>query len=65
MNKALPKIKETSEELREMLKKEFQSKRQNRLQVLYLIVTKQAKSRSKGRDVGQKSQYHLRLDEFV
>ena len=46
MNKALPKIKETSEELREMLKKEFQSKRQNRLQVLYLIVTRQAKSRS-------------------
>ena len=47
MNKALPKIKETSEELREMLKNERQSKRQNRLQALYLIVTKQAKSRGK------------------
>ena len=47
MNKALPKIKETTEELREMLKKEAQSKRQNRLQAVYLIVTKQAKSRSK------------------
>ena len=47
MNKALPKIKETSEELREMLKNEAQSKRQNRLQALYLIVTRQAKSRSK------------------
>jgi transposase len=47
MNKALPKIKETSEELREMLKNEPQSKRQNRLQALYLIVTRQAKSRSK------------------
>ncbi len=47
MNKALPKIKETSEELREMLKKETRSKRQNILQALYLIVTRQAKSRSK------------------
>ena len=47
MNKALPKIKETSEELREMLKKESRSKRQNRLQALYLIVTRQAKSRGK------------------
>jgi transposase len=46
MNKALPKIKETAEELREMLKKEHQVKRQNRLQALYLIATKQAKSRS-------------------
>ena len=47
MNKALPKIKETPEELREMLKNEFQVKRQNRLQALYLIVTRQAGSRSK------------------
>lgn len=47
MNKAIPKIKETEEEIREMLKSERQVKRQNRLQVLYLIVAKQAKSRSK------------------
>lgn len=47
MNKALPKIKETAEELRERLKTERTSKRQNRLQALYLIVTKQAASRSK------------------
>jgi len=47
MNKGLPKIKETEEELREMLKSERQVKRQNRLQALYLVVTKQAKSRSK------------------
>jgi len=47
MNKALPKIKETEEELRDMLKSEHQVKRQNRLQALYLIVTGQAKSRSK------------------
>lgn len=45
MNKALPKIKETAKELREMLKTERHSKRQNRLQALYLIATKQAKSR--------------------
>ena len=45
MNKALPKIKETAEELRERLKTERNSKRQNRLQALYLIVTRQAKSR--------------------
>ena len=47
MNKAVPKIKETAEEIREMLKHESQVKKQNRLQALYLIVTKQAKSRSK------------------
>jgi Transposase and inactivated derivatives len=47
MNKALPKIKETEEELREMLKISQGVKRQNRLQTLYLIVTGQAKSRSK------------------
>lgn len=46
MNKAVPKIKETKEEIREMLKSEHHVKRQNRLQALYLIVTKQAKSRS-------------------
>jgi len=46
MNKAIPKIKETAEEIREMLKNEPQVKRQNRLQALYLIATKQAKSRS-------------------
>jgi transposase len=45
MNKALPKIKETAEELKGMLKTERHSKRQTRLQALYLIVTKQAKSR--------------------
>lgn len=47
MNKALPKIKETEEELREMLKSERQVKKQNRLQALYMVVLKQAKSRSK------------------
>jgi transposase len=47
MNKALPKIKESAEEIREMLKNESQVKKQNRLQALYLIVTKEAKSRSK------------------
>jgi transposase len=46
MNKAIPKIKETAAELREMLKNEPHVKRQNRLQALYLVVTKQAKSRS-------------------
>ena len=46
MNKALPPIKETAEEIREMLKSEPQVKKQNRLQALYLLVTKQAKSRS-------------------
>lgn len=47
MNKAIPKIKETAEEIREMLKSEPQVKRQNRLQALYLVLTKQARSRSK------------------
>jgi len=47
MNKAIPKIKETADEIRGMLKNEPQVKRQNRLQALYLIVTKQAKSRKK------------------
>jgi len=47
MNRAIPKIKETAEEIRERLKSEPLVKRQNRLQALYLIVTKQAKSRSK------------------
>ncbi len=47
MNKALPKIKETEEELRELLKSSQGVKRQNRLQALYLIVTGQAKSRIK------------------
>lgn len=46
MNKALPKITETEAEIRERLKSEPQVKRQNRLQALYLIVTKQAKSRT-------------------
>ncbi len=45
MNKALPKIKETEEEIREMLKSEPRVKRQNRLRALYLIVTRQANSR--------------------
>lgn len=46
MNRALPKIKETEAEIREMLKSEHQIKRQNRLRALYLIVSRQAKSRS-------------------
>lgn len=46
MNKALPIIKETAEEIKGMLKSEPQVKRQNRLQALYLIVTRQAKSRN-------------------
>lgn len=46
MNKTLPKIKETEAEIREMLKSEPHVKRQNRLQSLYLIVSKQATSRS-------------------
>jgi len=45
MNKALPKIKETAEELKAMLKTERHSKRQNRLQALYLIAAGQARSR--------------------
>lgn len=47
MNKAVPKIKETAEEIREMLKQESHVKKQNRLQALYLIVKKEAKSRRK------------------
>lgn len=47
MNKAVPKIKETAEELREMLKQEKQARKRTRLQVLYLIVTREATSRSK------------------
>lgn len=47
MNRALPKITETEAEIRERLKNEPQVKRQNRLQALYLIVTKQAGSRGK------------------
>jgi putative transposase len=47
MNKALPKIKENEEGIRELLKSSQGVKRQNRLQALYLIVTKQAKSRNR------------------
>lgn len=47
MNKALPKIKETAEEIRIMLKNEPLVKRQNRLQALYLVVTQEARSRTK------------------
>jgi len=47
MNKALPKIKESAEQLKEMLKTERSSRRQNRLQALYLIASEQAKSRGK------------------
>lgn len=47
MNKALPKIKETAEEIRMMLKNEPLVKRQNRLQALYLVVTQAARSRTK------------------
>ena len=46
MNKVLPIIKETEEQICEMLKSEHQVRRQNRLQALYLMVTKQATSRS-------------------
>jgi transposase len=46
MNKALPKTKETALELKEMLNQERDGKRQNRLQALYLIASKQAKSRT-------------------
>ena len=45
LNKALPESRETVKELREKLKSESQVKRQNRLQAIYLIATKQAKSR--------------------
>lgn len=47
MNKALPKVKETKEKLRELLRQESDGKKQNRLQALYLIVAGQAKSRGK------------------
>lgn len=47
MNKAIPKIKETAEEIRELLKNELQVRKQNRLQALYLVVKKEAKSRGK------------------
>ena len=47
MNKALPKIKEPAEELKEMLKTERNRRRQNRLQAVYLIATGQAGSRGK------------------
>lgn len=47
MNRAIPKIKETAEEIRERLKNEPHVKRQNRLQAVYLIVTHQARSRSR------------------
>ena len=46
MNKAIPKINESEDEIRNLLKNESLVKRQNRLQALYLIVTKQAKSRT-------------------
>ena len=45
MNKALPESRETVKELREKRKSEAQVKRQNRLQAIYLIAAKQAKSR--------------------
>lgn len=51
MNKALPKIKETVNEIRKMLKNESQVKKQTRLQALYLIVKKEAKSRTKVADL--------------
>ena len=47
MNKAVPTIKESAEEIREMLKQETHVKKQNRLQALYLIVKKEATSRSR------------------
>lgn len=47
MNKAIPKIKETGKEIRELLKNELNVRKQNRLQALYLVVKKEAKSRSK------------------
>ncbi len=45
MNRGLPKIKESEGEIREMLRGERQTKRQNRLHAVYLVVSKQAKSR--------------------
>lgn len=47
MNKALPKIKETALELKEMLNREGNSKRQNRLRVLFLIASEQVRSRTR------------------
>ena len=47
MNKAIPKIKETATESRELLKNELQVRKQNRLQALYLVIKKEAESRSK------------------
>lgn len=47
MNKALPQILETPDELRKLLQQEKHSKKHHRLQALYLIVTGQATSRSK------------------
>jgi len=46
MNKALPKIKETALELKEMLNQERHGKRHIRLQALFLIASKQAQSRT-------------------
>ena len=47
MNKAPPTIKETDDEIREMLESEHQLRKQNRLQALYPVVLKQAKSAAK------------------
>lgn len=45
MNKALPAIQESAQVLQQKLKAEADSKKRQRLQALYLIATKQARSR--------------------
>lgn len=46
MNKALPKIKESVEDLRKKLKAEKDKQKANRLQALYLVASGQARFRS-------------------
>jgi transcriptional regulator with XRE-family HTH domain len=45
MNKGLPTITESIEELRQMLRREGDSRKKQRLQALYLLQTRQASSR--------------------
>lgn len=47
MNKAIPKIKEQEEDLRQLLKIETDRRKHWRVQSLFLIVSKQAASRKK------------------
>ena len=46
MNKALPEIRESVEELKEQLRQETRARRKQRLQALYLLKSDQAKSRT-------------------